>query len=273
MAKKTAEVQESPKTELAVVDKNLPATYEDMQADANIGRGQMGVEDTSLPYLAILQSLSPQVKKGEMQLEDAEEGMLFNTVTQELIDGEEGVDFIPCFFQKAWVEWQPRSTGGGFVKSDSTPDRLNTCKQDELGFDILPNGNILMPTYYYYGLMVREDGATEPIIVSMTRTALKKGRKLNNMIQSKRIAGPNGLFNPPMFAQKFHLSTMMEKKPKGDFYNWNITPRGLVEEKDVYAEAKELAKAVEKGLVKAGVPNTEMAEEDLADVKGGEGPF
>jgi hypothetical protein len=40
-------------------------------------------------------------------------GMIFNTVTKELFDGEKGIDVIPCHYKLEYVEWQERGEGGG----------------------------------------------------------------------------------------------------------------------------------------------------------------
>ena len=114
MATKAA--KETPKTEVATVSNSLPATMDAsmLAADAGLGRESMSITDMALPYLLILQSLSPQVKKSSPQRVDgAEEGDIFNTVTQELFASEDGINVIPCAFQKAWVEWAPRDSGGG----------------------------------------------------------------------------------------------------------------------------------------------------------------
>ncbi|MCK5018922.1 MAG: hypothetical protein KAS32_17805 [Candidatus Peribacteraceae bacterium] len=71
-------------------------------------------DDFSIPYLSVLQQLSPQLKKKDAAyIENAEEGMLLNTVTQEVYDGAEGVLFQPCATEHAFVEWIPRKAGGG----------------------------------------------------------------------------------------------------------------------------------------------------------------
>ena len=153
MATKAA--KETPKTEVATVSNSLPATMDAsmLAADAGIGRESMSITDMALPYLLILQSLSPQVKKSSPQRVDgAEEGDIFNTVTQELFASEDGINVIPCAFQKAWVEWAPRDSGGGWIASHSSDQILNHCNRNEQGFDVRKdNGNIIVPTFNYAG--------------------------------------------------------------------------------------------------------------------------
>ena len=232
-----------------------------MQADAGIGREQMEIKDMSLPYLTILQSLSPQVKKSSpTKIVDAEEGDIFNTVTQELISGEEGITIIPCAFQKAWVEWAPRDTGGGYINSYQDDAIMARTKPNELGFDIrTDNGNVVVPTFYYYCLELLEDGGTRFGIISMSRTQMKKGRKWNSIISSVMASSPKGPFNPPMFAQIYHLRTEPESNAKGDWYSWKIESRGLIDNEDLYFKAKLFSQQVRDGLIKVAPPVSDLA--------------
>jgi hypothetical protein len=258
--KKTTEVAVQPQTQ-------LPATA-DMamwQQDAGIGRESMSVQDMALPYYTLLQSLSPQVKKSSpTRIDGAEEGDIYNTVSQELFAGEEGLVVIPCAFQKAWVEWAPRDSGGGFVASHQDDTILQSCTRNEVGFDIRQdNGNLIVATFYYYVMRLKEDGGFEFGIVSMARTALKKARKWNSLLSSLQVPGPQGPFNPPMFAQKFQLNAVPESNPKGDYYNWNVQFKGLVADAGTYATAKKFAESVRSGAVKVSAPPS--AESSLDD--------
>ena len=74
----------------------------------NAGKGLQNVsnDDITIPRLAIIQSGSPQrKKKDEKYIEGAEEGMIFNTVTNEVY---EKIEVIPCGYRKTYVEWVPR---------------------------------------------------------------------------------------------------------------------------------------------------------------------
>ena len=62
----------------------------------NAGKGLQNVsnDDITIPRLAIIQSGSPQrKKKDEKYIEGAEDGMIFNTVTNEV---NEKIEVIPC---------------------------------------------------------------------------------------------------------------------------------------------------------------------------------
>ena len=74
------------------------------EADANEGLGQLGQDDLAIPFLRILSDTSPQVKKRDPEyVEGAEVGMLFNTLTREIYDGEKGVQAIPCSYAVSYT--------------------------------------------------------------------------------------------------------------------------------------------------------------------------
>jgi hypothetical protein len=241
------------------------ALYVDMQQDSNIGREQMETGDMALPYILLLQALSPQVKKGDQRVDGAEEGDFYNNVSQELYSGEDGFDFIPAAFQKAWVEWAPRASGGGWVAAHPSDDIMSMTKQDSNGFDVrVDNGNIIIATYYYFGLILDDEGGFQPGIIALARTGMKKGRKLNSLISGLQVTGDGGRkFNPPMFAQIYHVKATPESNAKGDFFSWDFTYKGLIEDADLYATAKRFAESVKTGAVRAGaMSDVETEAED-----------
>ena len=72
-------------------------------------------EDVAIPFLNLLQPMSPEVDKDEdTYIKGATAGRMINSVTKELFP-EEGVFVVPCDTQHVFVEWVPRTEGGGFV--------------------------------------------------------------------------------------------------------------------------------------------------------------
>jgi len=81
-------------------DKKEVATRQTGGAVANINLEQFadqGFENVdskslALPFLKILGQLSPQVTQGDSQfIPEARPGMIFNTVTNQLYDGQKGI--------------------------------------------------------------------------------------------------------------------------------------------------------------------------------------
>ena len=84
------------------------------EQDANQGLGNLGMDDLAIPFLRILSDTSPQIKKRDPQyIEGAESGMIYNTLTKEIFDGDKGVGVIPCSYQRQYIEWTDRGKGSG----------------------------------------------------------------------------------------------------------------------------------------------------------------
>ena len=86
--------------------------------EEDIGAGFEGftADDIAIPFINILQKLSHQVDEDDaLHIDGAKAGMLFNTVTEELFDGKDGIMFIPVHRVHSYSEWVPRDMGGGFV--------------------------------------------------------------------------------------------------------------------------------------------------------------
>ena len=62
-----------------------------------------------IPRIKLLQKMSPEVD--DASLPDAKAGMIFNTASRELVDGDKGIRVVPCEFVRTFVEWAPEGTG------------------------------------------------------------------------------------------------------------------------------------------------------------------
>ena len=58
--------------------------------------------------------MSPQLQKQNgSYIPGASAGDMYNTVTNEIYAGEEGISVVPCAYNKKFIEWIPREKGGG----------------------------------------------------------------------------------------------------------------------------------------------------------------
>ena len=90
---------------------NLPSELTAMfEADAGMGMENVGSEDVKIPFLRILQDLSPQVKEGKEYIQGAKPGMIINSVSKKLYDGRKVSMFYDAI-TKEFVEWQDRGKG------------------------------------------------------------------------------------------------------------------------------------------------------------------
>jgi len=231
------------------------------EADANGGAQNIEQEDLALPFLKVLGQLSPEInKKNGRYVEGAEPGMILNSVTKKLYDGDKGIDVIPCSYERKYLEWKPRELGGGLVGMHSIDDPIvRTTKRDQMNKDILPNGNYLENTASHFVVTTGEDAGTG--LISMTRTQLKVSRTWNSMMMSIKLQGKNGLFTPPTFSHIYNLKSVQMTNDKGTWFGWDINKIGPVTDNNVYSLAKDFAEKIGKGEVEVKHDSDTVATE------------
>ncbi len=256
----------SKKTAVAKASEaSLPAVKNDdviglVSAEATTGFENVRPQDTAIPFLGLLQALSPQVKRGHaQQIEGAAEGMFFNNVTQEVSEGPLRV--VPCAFQKAYVEWVPRESGGGFVMQHPDEEILATCSRDDKNNFVLPSGNHVVPTAYHFVLVCRPDGLLERAVISLSRSQLKKSRRWLSQMMNLQVKLPSGrAINPPMFSHSYEVGATLEQRDTNSWYGFTIGSPVMLESAEAYAAAKKFHDEVVSGGVKVKPPEEEHAE-------------
>lgn len=238
----------------------LPVAMTSFEQDSGSGFEGMGAGDMSIPFLKILQKLSPELQR-ETKVDGAEEGFLCNSVTKEVIDGEIGVVVIPCAYQKRWVEWKPRTSGGGLVSYHDTDELLKTCSTNDKNKSILPNGNTLEPTAYYYVLIVKEDGSVSPCVMSLASTQMKKAKQWNTIMQGIKLKGAKGLYTPPMYSHRYNIRTVREQKNTNSWYGFDIGIMGPIQEQAHYLAAKKMNADFQKGTLKTAEEGEALVQE------------
>ena len=247
------QVAEKKKTDVA-----LTGMFE---ADANTGFGNMDTDDYALPFLRVLGQLSPECNKRDAKYVDgAEPGMIFNTVTKQLYDGEAGVNVIPCYYKREYVEWSDRGEGTSAPVAIHSVDSgiIKDATRDASYKDRLPNGNYLENTASYF--VTIDDGTSA--LISMKSTQLKVSRSWNSMMNSIKLKGKNGMFTPAMCSHVYNLKTVQQSNDKGTWFGWSIEKVGPVQDKDLYEAAKSFASSVNKGDVTAKHGGDETKSKD-----------
>lgn len=215
--------------------------------------------DLGIPFLMILQKGSPQIDEAHpdytaKKIEGAKVGDIINTVKNTVVwsrSSTAALQFIPCSFEKQFVEWKPRESGGGIVKMHANANIITECKRNEKGQDQLKNGNIVVTTAYFYGLVLI-DGEYEPALIGLSSTQLKKAKLWLNMMQALKVDGKQGRYTPPMFSHAYALTTAPETNEKGNWYGWVIRMHGPVRDAGTAQLAVETAK--EKSNARAALP-------------------
>jgi hypothetical protein len=228
------------------------------EEDADKGLGNIGHEDLALPFLKILGQLSPEVNKRDGKyVQGAEPGMIYNSVTGELFDGEKGINVLPCHYKLEYIEWQERGEGSGAPVGihPSSSDIMTKTKRDASFKDRLSNGNYVERTASYFLIVCSQTPTTA--LLAMKSTQLKISRKWNSMITGTKMKGKNGLFTPASFSHIYKLRTVQQSNDKGTWFGWEVTKVGPVEDASLYQQAKSFAESVSKGdvIVKHGESN------------------
>ena len=234
-----------------VATKNEGALAVNMfEADADKGSQNMTQEDLALPFLKVLGQLSPEVNKRDGKyVEGAEPGMILNTVTNEVFDGAKGIDVLPVFYERKYVEWQDRGEGKGAPVAihDASSDIMSQTTRDKSFKDRLPNGNYLENTANHYVVVLGDSPQTA--LISMKATQLKISRKWNSIMMGIKLQGKNGLFTPPTYSHIYNLKTVQMSNDKGTWFGWEVSKVGPVSDQSVYGIAKSFADQVGKGDV------------------------
>ena len=243
----------------------VPPPPPDFSDAAGSGFEGAGREDMAIPFLSVLQGLSPEVKRSEgAYIEGAFEGMVFNTVTKEAIDTSVNrLVVIPCAYHRAFVEWRVREAGGGFVAEHPSTTPLQTqTTRDDRGRDILPNGNQLNDTRTFYVMVVDETQVTvSPAVITMTSTQIKKAKQWLMQQNLLKLRGPGGAYTPPMFASRWVVATVPESNQKGTWYGWKFEHDGYLAgpADPMYLAAREFYQSVAAGKVRADLTKTAPA--------------
>lgn len=208
---------------VAKKEQTAMAEYEGYADFAGAGFENQTAEDYTIPFIAILQALSPQLEDND----SLKPGMVFNTVTGEIFPGKEGVTFIPATTQHQYVEWKPRKEGGGFVAvHEINSDVVKHAKEasTEFGKYNTSEGNELIETFYVYGIMVDKEGVPSEAVISFSGSKIKRYKAWQTKAKTIQIPLPDGRRIPaPLFAHRYRLTTVGEKNSKGSYYNWEVT--------------------------------------------------
>ena len=231
---------------------------------ADEGFDNVDSKSLALPFLKVLGQLSPQVTQGDSNfIPEARAGMIYNTVTDELYDGQKGITVIPCFYKLEYIEWKDREKGAvapvNVYPSDS--DIMSKTTRGDDGKDRLPNGNYIEETASHY-VMVVEPEKTSTALVTMKSTQRKKSKKWNSMMMSLRQKKKDGqgFFKPAPFTQQYNMRTVLEKNNLGSWFGWEIEHLGPVQSQEVMKSAFDFYESCKKGSVRVNHNKEEQVE-------------
>ena len=229
---------------IAVMDENMFAQ------DAGVGVTDLGTEDLAIPFLKILQKMSPELD----DIDGAKSGDIMNTVTKDLIKGKEGVRVVNCAYSLQYIEWEPRGTGTGaprriYTSSDELP--VTERGDDNKDYVVDGNGTYLERTAQHYVLVIDDDGITQQALMPMKATQFKKSKQWNSAMRALKMRdSKGGMFIPPRFSHIWHLTTGAEENKNGSWHGWVISKDSQIEDPELYQEAKAFSESIFAGTVK-----------------------
>jgi hypothetical protein len=225
MAVKKNQGPEQPASQVPMV----PPKQEVVDYGSYNGMGFEGTsqDDYAMPFLNLLQTGSPEVgaEGPDKAVEGARPGMFVNSVTKELYDGQAGLIFVPCATQQVFVEWKPRSAGGGIVgRHEHTSDLVVAAKRasKEFGKYQTDEGHDLVQTFYMIGFTLRSADDLEPteiMVIPFSSTKIKPYQAYMGKLRSYQK-----IPQPPLFSHRLRLTSFADRNNKGNFFNVKLEP-------------------------------------------------
>lgn len=242
--------------------KALAALYADTGLEERAGEAQEGLtqDDYATPFLALLQSSSPQCKKSDPRcVEDAEEGMFFNTVEKQLYGTE--ITVIPVAYRRSFIEWKTREDGGGFIGEHRVGSEPETVVDDKNRDIIKESGHELKDTRYWYVFVLNEDGTHEPAVIGMSRTQIKPSRALQNLV-AKNIwpDGKQRSAAPPSYVWSYNAKSVPQQNDEYSFWNWEFKRGEPVMSAEIIEAAKVFHDSVKEGKIREATDSLKDTE-------------
>jgi hypothetical protein len=215
--------------------------------DAEKGFENVRQESLALPILKLLQNSSGEAqKRNQNYVEGAEPGMLLNTVTKRLYNGDTGINVIPCYYKLEYQEWADFGTGSGRpeqIYADDSDIISKTTKDG--GKDRLSNGNYILTVHQNYVLIVGDD-AVETALISMSSSQGKISRKWQSLQMSQTVTDATGTFTPASFSHIYNLSSVLNTGKGNQWYGYAVKTVGPVTDPSLYQRAKDFHMSLSK---------------------------
>jgi len=196
------------------------------------GAGLDALDDsTKMPLLNIIQQMSPQLIDGDDKyIDGSKAGDVFFSPTGEIV--EKPIKFVPIALRTVYVEWKPKTEGGGIVNMHPISIKgradLGYKQGVKTQYDEWLGDNELKKTTYVMG-HAEINGERTDVMLALAVTGQKVSRKLQDEIRKFRYDGDLADTPPPVFAREFDLTTIRETNSNDQsYFNWKFeNPRVL----------------------------------------------
>lgn len=252
--------------------------YGDM---AHAGFEDTTVKDLSIPFINVMQSISPEVE--DQTIPGVKAGDLVNSVTREIM--KQPLCVIPIEKEEVWVEWVPRAKGGGLagrhlpdsdvvkrVIAENGGSRIPPKDSANKRIPFSVNGNDLIETHYVYCLIINEEGTSIEgyCVLSFSSAKIRTYKDWMTALYTQKG-------RPPIFANRAKIGTEKVKNEQGTFFIYSASPlnetwrASLInpstdEGQALLKESQEFRQMIQDGLMK---PAYDTAGEETSDVSGG----
>ena len=242
---------------------------QDILGDSGAGQN-MAAGDLGIPYLALLQSNSPQVNPAHAKyIEGAMAGMFYNTATGEVFGGfnKPPLVIIPCAYVREYDEWRDRDgPNPGFEQSHSVDSNIMAqTKPNELKRAVLPNGNFIWETAKQFCLVRNpKSSRLDQVLMTLKSTHLKMNRRWNNLISGAMIPGTS--HQAPRWLFPYALGVQLESKGDKSWFVPTIERIETPVSADEYRAGKAFFNAFAKGDINVTPP---PSDDDAVPPAGG----
>ena len=220
----------------------------------------VSAKDMSIPYLSICQTNSAEIDKAHPDhaskaIDGIETGDIFDTAAQKVVcKNDRKLKVIPCHYELQFIEWKPKTEGGGIVKIHKNDSILTETTRNDKNKDVLPNGNIIETTAVHLVLYETDQDTFIPAIVKMTSTQLKKSRSWNTKMNSIIIDTGETKFVPASFSHTYLLSTVPERNQSGSWFGWKIELDARIDDETIYLQGQKFNEQAGKLLSPPSTP-------------------
>jgi hypothetical protein len=188
--------------------------------DAGVGQTDLGTSGVSIPFINLLQALSPQVAGSDAEvLDGAKPGMFLDTCSGVLMTQ---VEFVIAYEREVYVEWGNEEAGRGkkiaehLPESQAVRDAIRAAPKFN---DLRVNDHPLIQTFFALGLVLNDPENPSPAILSIASTKIKPFRKY----RTARVQLLGGL--PPVYAHRLLITSIEDRNSSGQpFRNLKFSP-------------------------------------------------
>lgn len=193
-------------TALAKQGPSAVAELDDFEDEAGAGFEENDSSMVKIPFINILQPSSKIIKTPKKQRAaqhvDAEAGMIHNNVTDELYDGDKGLEILPVFFRKVWTLWAPDM--GGF-KGKYDPQHAKVKKalaEGEFGQYKIGDDDLIETIELYVVYASPVSGELHCGVLNIASTKITAFKDWNSRVSGLKLDGKNGKYTPPLYCNR-----------------------------------------------------------------------